>query len=189
VIQDPYTDPDHGVLRNLLGITDPVVLSRAESDITAATLARLGEVRLPGDYDLDHLRAFHRVIFGLIYPWAGEIRTVTIARTDVFCLPRHIESYAAEVFGKLRAENHLHGLDRVRFVERLAHLLAEVNSIHPFREGNGRTQRAFFAQVARDAGYVLDWSGLDESANTAASAAAMRGDEQPLRDLLTPLLR
>lgn len=187
--EDPYTDPDTKVLRNLLGITDAEALARAETDISLLTIARLSRLRLPGDYDLEHLRAFHRAIFDRVYPWAGEIRTVSIARTDVFCLPQYIETYAAEVFGKLRAENRLRGLDRERFVERLAHYLAEVNSIHPFREGNGRTQRAFFAQLARDAGYVLDWTGLDQASNTAASRTAMRGDEGPLRDLLTRMVR
>ncbi len=147
---DPYSDPECGVLRNLLGIMDAADLSRAEGDIAAAMIARIG----------DHPDDLYRV------------------------LPQFIESYAAEVFGNLAAENHLRGLDRSPFVDRLAHFLADVNSLHPFREGNGRTQRAFFAQLARDAGYDLNWAGLDAEANTAASIAAMRGDEAPLRHIL-----
>jgi cell filamentation protein len=181
---DPYSDPECGVLRNLLGIMDAADLSRAEGDIAAAMIARLGESPIPGTYDLGHLCVFHRAIFGQIYLWAGELRTVAITKTDLFCLPQFIESYAAEVFGNLAAENHLRGLDRSLFVDRLAHFLADVNSLHPFREGNGRTQRAFFAQLARDAGYDLNWAGLDAEANTTASIAAMRGDEAPLRHIL-----
>jgi cell filamentation protein len=63
---DPYIGPD-GVLLNRLGITDPAELQTAEADITAARLIALGQLRIGGDYDLDHLRAFHRFIFADIY--------------------------------------------------------------------------------------------------------------------------
>ncbi|WP_199701744.1 Fic/DOC family protein [Jiangella rhizosphaerae] len=135
-----------------------------------------------------HLQRFHREIFGDLYLWAGEIRTVGIAKTDPFCLPRYIESYAAGVFGSMAAENHLRGLPRAKFVDRLAHYFAEVNAIHPFREGNGRTQRAFFHQLCRDVGHPIDWSGLRAAENEHASIAALRGDDEPLRRLLDALV-
>jgi cell filamentation protein, protein adenylyltransferase len=138
---DPYLDPESGVLRNHLGLTDRGLLSEFEDDISTAAMSVLRSGPLPGRYDLVHLQAFHRRIFGRVYPWAGEIRTVAIAKTDMFCLPQHIEPYATEVFGRLAAEGHLRRLDRKPFVERLTHYFAEVNAIHPFREGNGRTQR------------------------------------------------
>ncbi|GAA2543759.1 hypothetical protein GCM10010435_10110 [Winogradskya consettensis] len=85
---------------NKLGITSAAALSRAEADLSLAALLRLSVQPLPGGYDLDHLREFHRQIFGAIYPWAGQLRTVDIARTphDLFCHWRFIESYAAGVF-------------------------------------------------------------------------------------------
>lgn len=104
---DPYVDPDSGVLRNKLGIQDPGVLQRVEADLSFAALADLGNRILPGGYDLAHLQAFHREIFGDLCPWAGEIRTVGIAKSDPFCLPPHIEPYAAEVFAALAKERHL----------------------------------------------------------------------------------
>lgn len=125
-----------------------------------------------------------------MYPWAGEIRTVSIARTanDVFCLPRHIETFAADVFGQLAAENGLRGLTRQRFVERLAHYYGEINALHPFREGNGRTQRAFLRQLASDAGWRLSWARLEPDTNDLASAASLRGDFRPLIDMLDTLI-
>jgi cell filamentation protein len=185
---DSYTDPISGVLRNRLGITDRDVLGQAEADITTATLAVLVDARLPGAYDLAHLRAFHRRIFGRIYSWAGEIRTVTIAKTDMFCLPQHIEAYASSVFEQLAREKHLCALTREAFVDRLTHYLAEVNAIHPFREGNGRTQRAFFGQLARAAGWPIDWTGLDPNENTDTAIASLRGDNRPLRTMLDRLV-
>ena len=156
--------------------------------MTKVSMAILAVEVLPGQYDLTHLRDFHRQIFGRLYPWAGEIRTVAISKSDMFCLPQYIETYATEVLGQLADEKHLRGLPRDRFVDRVAHYLAEVNAIHPFREGNGRTQRAFFHQLAREAGWPIDWSGLEIERNTSASIASLRGDNGPLRTMLDELI-
>ncbi|RJO79974.1 cell filamentation protein Fic [Nocardia panacis] len=186
---DPYVDPQSGVLRNRLRITEPARLRRAEAELTLAALVDLETRILPGGYDLDHQCAFHREIFGEVYPWAGEVRVVGIARTDPFCLPQHITGYARDVFDRLAKEQHLRGMKQPEFTDRLAYYFAEVNAVHPFREGNGRTQRAFFRQLAAEAGWRLDWSALDATRNTHASMASLRGDNQPLRDLLRSLVR
>jgi cell filamentation protein len=188
VTVDPYLEPGTSVLRNVLGIRDPARLAQAEADLSLAAIQDLGTRDLPGAYDLDHLRAFHREIFGDLYPWAGELRTVAIAKTDWFCLPQHLVSYSAEVFDALAGEAHLCDLDREAFVDRLTHYFAEVNAIHPFREGNGRTQRAFFGQLARHADWPIDWSRLDPVRNTEASIASLRGDNGALRALFDDLI-
>lgn len=185
---DPYLDPATGVLVNRLGIADPEHLQRVEADLTTAALADLGTRLLPGSYDLPHLCAFHREIFGDVYPWAGEIRSVAIARSDLFCLPGHIQTYAAGVFKALAEERYLRGLPRDTFAERLTHYFAEVNALHPFREGNGRTQRAFLHQLSREAGWPVDWSTLDPAENEAASMASLRGENAPLRAMLEKLV-
>lgn len=185
---DPYTDPGTGVLVNRFGLTRQTDLDRAERDLTSLALLRLRDRPAPGGYDLAHLQRVHRSVFADIYPWAGQIRTVAIAKSSVFCLPQFIEPSAAAVFGSLHEEQNLRGLRRPAFLDRLAHHLAEVNALHPFREGNGRTQRAFFDQLAGAAGYRLNWRRLDAQRNIDASATAMNGDEAPLRQLLDELL-
>jgi cell filamentation protein len=135
------------------------------------------------------LCAIHRRVFGDIYDWAGQLRTVAIAKGTWFCLPQYIESAAAEVFRALQGDNLLRGLPRDVFTERLTHYLGEVNAVHPFREGNGRAQRAFFEQLASDAGFILDWQHLDADRNVAASAAIMRGDPTLMRKMLDELVR
>jgi cell filamentation protein len=82
-----------------------------------------------------------------------------------------------------------HAARRVAFVGKLAHYLGEVNALHPFREGNGRAQRAFFGQLARDAGFTLTWQHLDPARNVEASAAIMSGDPEPMREMLDSLVR
>ncbi|GAA4625588.1 Fic family protein [Actinoallomurus vinaceus] len=185
---DPYTETATGVLINKLGIKDPDVLSRAEADLTYLMLARLESKSMSGNYDLAHLRSFHKTIFGDIYPWAGELRTVVIAKGHAFCLPQFIESAARELFLGLARERHLRGLHRNEFVGSLAFYLGEINAIHPFRDGNGRTQRAFLGQLARDAGFVINWRRLDPERNIEASVAIMRGDAEPMRTMLDELV-
>ncbi|MCO6005674.1 Fic family protein [Actinoallomurus purpureus] len=185
---DPYTDPSTGVLLNKLGISDPDELSRAEADLTYLMLARLEARSLPGKYDLAHLRSFHKTIFGDLYPWAGELRTVLIAKGHPFCLPQFIQSASDEIFFGLAREGYLRGLRRSEFAGRLAFYLGEINAIHPFREGNGRTQRAFFGQLARDAGFIVNWRRLDADRNIEASIAIMRGDPEPMRSMLDELV-
>ncbi|MGQ0774195.1 MAG: Fic/DOC family protein [Pseudonocardiales bacterium] len=123
-----------------------------------------------------------------MYAWAGEVRTVSIGKSDLFCLPQHIISFADEVFGKLARADHLRGRQRPEFVDGFADLLADINALHPFREGNGRTQRAFLAQVARAAGHSIRWAAMDPAVNVAASQAAHRGDNSPLRAILDQLV-
>ena len=89
----------------------------------------------------------------------------------------------------MRGENFLRDLDREPFIARLAYYLGEVNAVHPFCEGNGRTQRAFFEQLARDAGFTLAWQHFDAARNIEASAAIMRGDPEPMRKMLDVLVR
>lgn len=186
---DRYGDPVTGVLRNKLGLGTVAGLEAAELEITHAALILLHESPVAATYDLLHLREIHRRIFRDIYEWAGQIRTVTIAKGTTFCLPQYIESTAGAMFGELGDENFLRGLTRDAFIERLAYYLGEVNALHPFREGNGRTQRAFFGQLARDAGFALGWQHLDAARNIEASVASMRGDLEPMRKLLDTLVR
>jgi cell filamentation protein len=188
VPDDPYADPVTGVLRNKLGLDSAEQLADAEREITQAALILLRESPVRPTYDLVHLREIHQRIFGDIYEWAGQIRTVAIAKGSPFCLPQYIESASADIFRALRGENLLRDLERGPFIERLTFYLGEVNAVHPFREGNGRTQRAFFEQLTRDAGFALDWQHLDAARNIEASAAIMRGDAEPMRKMLDRLV-
>ncbi len=116
-------------------------------------------------------------MFGDIYEWAGELRTVAIAKDDsVFALPAHIEAYLTGALDALDGENYLPGLAREPFLQRITHYRAELNAAHPFREGNGRAQRAFLGQLARDAGYTLAWQRLVRERNIEAARASHRGD-------------
>jgi len=168
----------------LLGITDPDELKTAEADITGARLVALSQRRIDGRYDLAHLQAFHRFVFGDIYEWAGELRTVDIAKRDQFCRREHLSSYATEIFARLANASWKTTPDRKEFIDGLAEAYADINALHPFREGNGRAQRAFLQQLAADGGHKLTWAGLSPEENEAASIAGFRGDLGPLIAML-----
>lgn len=180
---DPYVYSGTEVLRNLPGIEDPARWKQAEADFTRLRIARLLRTRLDGLYDLPHLQRFHRFIFDGFYAWAGELRTVDISRTAAFANWRFLQSAATSVFSRLAFEL-IGAAGREEFLDRLTDHFGNVNALHPFREGNGRAQRAFFAQLAGDAGYVMDWSAVDADDNIAASRASLRGDNVPLRRVL-----
>lgn len=186
---DPYLDLGSGVLRNLLGITDRHELRRIEATLSASRIYDLTRVPLPGTYDLAHLQAFHRQIFGDVYDWAGELRTVGIGRGGTaFCRPEHLVGDAEELFAWLARTGRLRSLTRDAFADGLTELLSDLNALHPFREGNGRAQRAFAAQLAREAGHPLRWAGMDAAENVTACRAAHEGDTGPLRALLDKLI-
>jgi len=185
VAADPYRDPATGVLYNRLGITDRKLLATAERKSTTVNCAELlGNSPAP-TYDANHLKEIHRRPFFDIYPWAGEFRTVDIARSHLFCHAPYIEGYLEGLFCELALEHHLRGLPRAQFLERLAYYFSEVNAVHPFREGNGRTQRAFVCQLAQDAGHLLSWDGLDPAENIRASIESFQGNLEPLVALLS----
>ncbi|WP_433265486.1 Fic/DOC family protein [Actinosynnema sp. CS-041913] len=186
--EDPYTDPATGVLRNHLGLTDKHACDTAEARLSALRIGQLEITPLPGLYDLAHLRAFHRHIFGDLYPWAGEVRVVDIARTSSFAHWRHIDTYAEYLFGRLREERHLIGLDRDTFCDRFTYYFAETNALHPFREGNGRAQRAFFRQLALHAGWQVDFALVDIEKYAEACRMSLIGPSDLLRALLDPVV-
>jgi len=188
VTWDPYLDLQSGLLRNRLGITDARQQRHVEAELTASRIYDLIRSPIPGAYDLAHLRAFHRQIFQDLYDWAGELRTVSIGRGRLFSLPQHLEADAGELFGWLARAEHLGGRDRKAFVDDLTELYADLNALHPFRDGNGRTQRAFLGQLAVEAGHPIHWAAMDPAENNAASKAAHEGDNDAVRSLLDLLV-
>ena len=182
---DDYVYPGTTVLRNKAGIQDQAALDAFEADATAVRMLELLEQPIPGTYDFAHLCAMHRHLFQDVYEWAGEIRTVDISRdASRFANASRIESYLVGELRKLPAENWLCGLHPEAFVARLAHYMGEINATHPFREGNGRTQRVYCALLAEKAGYFIDFESVDQARMYHVMIASFNGDAKPLAALL-----
>ena len=184
--QDHYLDEETGLLKNKPGLRDSEALEKYEAEFAHYRSCQLSQSPLHGDFDLNHLCAIHRHLFSDIYEWAGEIRDIDIAKgNNFFAHHAYIQSAAKPVFEGLSKENHLAGLDEKAFSERAAHYLGEINALHPFREGNGRTQREFINQLAQKNGYFIDWSGMDRKTMLAASIASFqKGDNTRFAELI-----
>ena len=174
--QDPYCYPQSDVLRNLFGLQNQTDLSKAEADITLLRIGQLQRRPIAGKFDLDHLKAIHRHIFRDVYPWAGELRIVSMSKgASLFCRHEFISTEGERIFGQLRKESVLRSLPQDNFCERLAYYFGEINALHPFREGNGRTQRTMLEAIAKQAGYNLDFRGVSRETMIAISRDAQAG--------------
>jgi len=120
-------------------------------------------------------------MFGDLYPWAGELRTVSIAEGDPFCLPRHIESFADDTFTRLAAADYLRSLDRAEFIDGLTELLGDLNALHPFRDGNGRTRCSAGRRGAR----ISRASATASSAVSGSARSATRSSPAAARERRT----
>ncbi len=179
-----YCYPGTSVLRNKLNIRDGEKLSDAERSISLVRMIELEEHPIKGNYDLDHLKRIHKALFGDIFEWAGQLRTVDISKGTMFCKCEYIENNANKLFKKLQDENNLIGLQIDDMVSRLAYYLCEINAIHPFREGNGRAQRSFVKQLAFDAGYHLDFTGIADDDMINASVRGFVLDYSYMESLI-----
>jgi cell filamentation protein len=183
---DPYCYPDSSVLKNRLGLSDQAELDAFEALITA----QRGEEPLPrGRLGYAHYRAIHHHLFQDVFESAGKPRTVRIAKGgSMFCYPEHIDGEMRKLFAWLSAERFLRGLSAQEFARRAAHVLAELNAIHPFREGNGRAQLTYLALLAARAGYPLAVERMEPNAMLAAMVASFKSDEAPLAGLIEGLI-
>lgn len=188
-MQDPYCYPDTRVLRNKLNIRDLDELHDRERDLSNLRARELFENPIAGKFDLKHLQAIHEYLFQDIYDWAGEIRTVDIAKGNLFCRYFAIDSEAERIFGELRSEKYLEGLNVAKFGKRLAYYFAEINALHPFREGNGRTQREFLRQLAYQNNYYLSFVGVSKEKMIEASKTGLRLDYSLMEQLVLECLR
>ena len=157
---DPHFDYEHGILKNLPGFTNQKKLDDFERVQATKAIFNLRGHPVRGCFDATHLSAIHARIFANIYPWAGEFRRINMHRSGsyYFAAVQFMEANLRSTFAKLAAENHLKGLDADAFSNRAAYYLGELNTIHPFREGNGRTQREFIRELASEDGYRINWS-------------------------------
>jgi cell filamentation protein, protein adenylyltransferase len=184
---DPYCYSGTTVLKNIPGLRDGAPLERFE---TAVTAQRAGEPLPPGRLSIRQYQAVHRHLFRDVYRWAGRFRSVRITKgTSTFCYPEHIKSELHRTFLELRRSNYLRGLEAGAFASAAAHFLSEINAIHAFRDGNGRTQLAFMALIGAQAGHSLKLGRLDSDAFLAAMMASFQGDEGPLTKQISELIR
>ena len=198
---------------NKFGILNPAALEKVIRCTTRLRAESLTANPIDGDFDLDHLRAIHRHLFQDVYHWAGELRLVDFQRNKSlfstaegadeasqslpeglgppvqFTKAADIEAESRRLFDELAREKYLRGLDRAEFVNRGVYYLSEVFHIHPFRDGNGRTTRMFFHQLAARAGWELDLNQIPHAVRHTSAYRAHCGDPSELSELFEQSLR
>lgn len=107
------------------------------------------------------LEELHRKLFQNIYDFAGEIRDVSLMKAETrFCEPQFIREQLKIVIGELNREEHWGSSKRA--AKRLAYYKTELNMVHPFREGNGRTLRVMVREIAKYMGFTWDFEVLNK---------------------------
>jgi len=181
---DPYIEPN-GVLKNLLGITNTTDLNEVESELSSLAIEDILKKNPPTEYSTQTLQNIHKEIFSEIYPWAGEFRKVDIAKGDThFESHANISSELDALFQKSKFKNFFLNLPLDDFSQEAASFLVKLNTIHPFREGNGRSQRLLLTQITLNAGYNIEWSGVSDSAMKHACIDGANGNTSTMKNLL-----
>lgn len=144
------------VLENKLGVTDAPALAEAEERISkkkAAELFESGLLSNPEAGTFASLQAIHRYLFEEIYPFAGALRTVNMAKGSFRFAP------------VMYLEAALESIERMpqKTFDQIIEKYVEMNVAHPFREGNGRSTRIWLDCILKkELGVVVDWSLVDK---------------------------
>lgn len=174
---DPYIDTETGLLINSIGAKTQSELDQIEADFVSIGLLKLYDEKFRVSYSLEDLQYIHASLFGKVYPWAGQIRTVEIHKVgdpdnSNFAPSALIEPAFYNSMQELGEDHNLQGLNQLSFADRLAYHFSNVNYIHPFREGNGRTQRVFWSQVKRDFSLIAK-----DVATTGKTVVVLKGSK------------
>ncbi len=176
----PESYPNSTVFVNKLGITNSKDLISAETDFSTLQYQLYRLSPPPATFDLSHLQAIHRQLFEDIYEWAGELRGYDIRKGICEFTPyTQIEYHAERVYNELQRENYLQDLALEVITQRLAYYYDITNRLHPFPEGNGRTQRLFIEHLAANAGYLIDWSLVHSWQIVEVAEQSFKGDLNP----------
>jgi cell filamentation protein len=186
VFDDPYCYKGTFVLKNRASLRDPAELEKFELEMSSL---RADEPLPSGRFGPAHYCRIHHHLFQDVYRWAGRYRTVRTGKDgNWFCYPEHIPRVIGIAFAKLRGISFRPGCESASFVTAAADFLAELNAIHPFREGNGRSQLSLMHLVAIRAGHTLRFERIKRDTFLPAMVASFAGDLQPLEAQLADLL-
>ena len=144
---------------------------------------------MKGKFGITHLKRIHGYIFQDIYPFAGKLRTENIEKgSTFFCKSQFIEENLNLTLSELTKDKYLIGLDLEEFSQKVAYYMSELNMIHPFREGNGRSIREFIRELAMNCNYIINWSLIEKETLLEATIIAVDKDLQPLKKCILKVL-
>ena len=176
-VQSIYCYPDSNVLKNKLNIRDLRELKDIEEKFVAIKQLVLLQKPIPGRFTINHLLRIHRFLFEDVYPFAGHIRREQISKGEtLFFPPDLIKRELRRVFGEIHETGMLQEKKPQSQIQHLSHVMAELNIIHPFREGNGRSIRELIRCMAQVYGLTLNWGNADQDTMMDAAIASVYDD-------------
>jgi len=175
-----FTIPGTGVLRNKLGITDPVTLSRAATDATVIRVAELHGTPLRGGFDSTHLQAIHHHIYQDLYDWAGELRSIDAGNVPA----SQVEKFLDNVLDRLSRENHLKGLSAEEWAGSASAYLYDLGTIQPFLAGNEVALQEFAVELARKNNLGLHWDATPGISSGSMALLSQTEQSANLRRLI-----
>ena len=176
--------PDTTVLINKFNIRDEEKLNEVESVLASVRYAEWLNAPKADSFNFEHYKAIHHFLFSDLYDWAGQIRTVNISKKGTkFTSSENIEEQATLIFKRLKNCNYFKGIDPSEFVDEIVDFYCVTNALHPFREGNGRTQRVFLTQLIRNAGYDINFADMDTELLMIATVQSAQGVTDMLRQM------
>lgn len=182
--------PNTLCLINKFDIRDEKQLSEIEADITFAKSSEWERNPLSESFDLNHYKAIHRFLFEDLYSWAGELRSIDISKKGTsFCSVVNLEEMCKKSFDYLQSRHLFTNLDKTEFIDEIVDFYCTTNMLHPFREGNGRTQRLFISQLIRHNGYDFNFSDIDTDELMIATIHSANGVTDFLRDIFLKNIR
>jgi cell filamentation protein len=179
-------------LENKLGIRNPRELKVAEEKLVAERSATILMAELPDQFDESYFKSIHKTLFGDIYDFAGSYRTVNMIHPEnsvPFAQADFLHAESERIFRELPDSGQLQSMQYKEFAQQLVKLSSELNALHPFRDGNGRTIRLFLIVLSLSVGYLLDYSEVDVQAIVEADKKAFEGDETQLELLYEKILK
>lgn len=183
-MDDPYLIPGTNTFRNKFNIQDPKKVQDLETTIYFSK--KLINLLPEGQFNYQHLKDIHRHLFGELYDWAGQERTIDIFKGHShFARKEFIEKELNKIFLKLKEDKYLQELAQPVFCKKLSFYFNEINAAHPFREGNGRSLRAFCDLLSKKAGYNLVWRKVDVKEYTEASIRGFNGDYEAMEKIFS----
>ena len=171
-------------LINKFGIKDENILKDLETTVTFGKITEYSLNPLFNTFDVNHYKAIHKYLFEDIYEWAGEYRTVDMSKKGTnFVRAESIDELMAKCFARLKNNNCFQGLGFDDFVDSIVDFYCVTNMIHPFREGNGRTQRVFLTQLIDLNGYSINFADIDTDELMIATIQAANGVTDYLKSI------
>ncbi len=194
-MDDPYLTPGD-VLRNRLGITDSAQLQQAEGEYSTIRLYELQQRSLLENYDLKDLQTVHYFIFQDVYDWAGKLRTIPLSKREYedrglishFTVPRQLVEHGNLILTRIGKPMDFRNRSTQDMANHLGEICKYLNTLHPFREGNGRALRAFMFDFVKNAGKFLSFEGISRERWIRASIQAHHGDNAMLIRIFSEIL-